>query len=264
MSADGSNSAPVVRLVLRDELPEQEARTAPRRASKPVVDLAKCPAPLIEAEVDLLRLEWMPFPIRKVLNDPILRDCAPAIWKARVRLMIESWHQVPAGSVPSSPTSLQHLCSIDVRTIAAKMSDIMAGWTLCSDGRYYHPDICQEAEKAWRFRQSNTMRQRRWRGGEEEPCDALRNGADREKDKESLYPERESLVAARDRSTVGEGAAVKKQKWEAQVFQFIRENVASDEFERLYQGYWAGDAWAKREINRWDGIRRSKGRLPGV
>lgn len=66
---------------------------------------------------------------------------------AAISLWFQSWHQVPAGSLPQKDEVLAHLA------VCSKWKKVkvhaLRGWVLCSDGRLYHPVVCEKALEAW-------------------------------------------------------------------------------------------------------------------
>lgn len=80
--------------------------------------------------------------------DAILDDAA---WRAGVNLWMSSWHQVPAGSLPSDEASLIKAAGLgrDVRAWRRIRDLAMHGWLLCDDGLYYHPTVAETVLDAW-------------------------------------------------------------------------------------------------------------------
>lgn len=66
---------------------------------------------------------------------------------AAITLWMESWHQVPAASLPSNDRILAKLSGAE-RWAKAK-EHALRGWILCSDGRLYHPVVAEKALEAW-------------------------------------------------------------------------------------------------------------------
>jgi len=66
---------------------------------------------------------------------------------AAMCLWLESWHQVPAASLPDHPRMLAHLAQC---TKWQKVgAHALRGWMKCSDGRLYHPVVAEKALEAW-------------------------------------------------------------------------------------------------------------------
>lgn len=106
------------------------------------------PQPLVPPEVDLRDFAFMPVEVRRLLTSDtwILgngdeRAAAVALW-------LESWHQIPAGSLPNDVRALQHLSQS--RVPWKKVSGhAMRGWVECNDGRLYHPVVCEKVLEGW-------------------------------------------------------------------------------------------------------------------
>ena len=66
------------------------------------------PDPLVPAEVDLRDFGYMPLDVRRLLTSETWIEAAedPRLGHALVSLWFESWHQVPAASVPNNDTVL--------------------------------------------------------------------------------------------------------------------------------------------------------------
>jgi hypothetical protein len=66
---------------------------------------------------------------------------------AAMSLWLESWHQVPAGSLPKNERMLGYLAQC--RSWGKVRDQVMRGWVLCSDERYYHPVVAEKALESW-------------------------------------------------------------------------------------------------------------------
>jgi hypothetical protein len=83
-------------------------------------------------------------------------------------LWCESWHQVPASSLPDNEKILARLAMCDKQEWAQIRDRVMAEWRLCADGRWYHPYVAEKAKEAWerkrhgrdRVRAANEQRSR--------------------------------------------------------------------------------------------------------
>lgn len=66
---------------------------------------------------------------------------------AAFTLWAESWHQVPAASLPSNDRVLAKLSQAE--KWKASREHALRGWVHCSDGRLYHPVVAEKALEAW-------------------------------------------------------------------------------------------------------------------
>lgn len=84
--------------------------------------------------------------------------CGLLLWMA-------AWHQVPAGSIPSDTSSQARLCGYgrNADTYSEHRDVALHGFIECSDGRFYHPVICEKAEEAWAKKsQAKKAASKRW------------------------------------------------------------------------------------------------------
>lgn len=109
--------------------------------------LTELHAPLVPADVDLRDFPGMWIDVDRLLKSDTWvlgsgdeRAAAFALWA-------QSWHQVPAGSLPDEPRMLEHL-AMSKRWKAVR-DHALRGWIRCADGRLYHPVVCEKALEAW-------------------------------------------------------------------------------------------------------------------
>jgi uncharacterized protein YdaU (DUF1376 family) len=104
--------------------------------------------PLIAAEVDLRDFYFMPVVVRRLLTSETWLSANGDEKAAAMTLWLESWHQVPAGSLPDNDKMLAILSQAGGKWRRVK-AVALRNWKKCSDGRLYHPVVCEEAKKAW-------------------------------------------------------------------------------------------------------------------
>jgi Protein of unknown function (DUF1376) len=113
------------------------------------------PEPLTPADCNLRGMPWMSLDVQRVIDSDLFGLSTGDEFKAAFRLWAKSWHQIPAASLPNDDKLLAHLAGLTelqwrkVRTVALR------GWTLCSDGRLYHPVIAEKAREALGVREVN-------------------------------------------------------------------------------------------------------------
>ena len=93
----------------------------------------------------------------------------------------EAFEQVPAGSLPDDDYILAEWAGFGRRNLngwSAVKDEVMSAWTLCSDGRWYHPTLCEVARSQWAERQQHL-----W----ERECDRIRK-ANVRRAKDGLEP----------------------------------------------------------------------------
>lgn len=104
------------------------------------------PAPFFEA--DLRGLEWMPLLGDRLFESDTWLMASDRERVVALRLWWASWKQNPAGSLPAADRALCQLagCGDMMDAWLAVKAVAMRGWIKCSDGRLYHPIVCEQAE----------------------------------------------------------------------------------------------------------------------
>lgn len=129
-------------------------------------------APLTPPDCDLRGFDFMTLDVRRLLKSETWMEAAddPRLGHALMTLWAESWHQVPAASIPSNDRLLARLAMCTPEEWARIRDRALCGWRLCDDGRYYHPVVAEKAVEAYErkgeFRQAlnnKSERQKRWR-----------------------------------------------------------------------------------------------------
>lgn len=104
-------------------------------------------APLVPANCNLGDFPFMPLDVRRLLSSETWILGTGEERAAAMCLWLESWHQVPAASLPDNDRMLSHLAKCSkwgkVREHALR------GWVRCSDGRLYHAVVAEKALEAW-------------------------------------------------------------------------------------------------------------------
>jgi len=113
-----------------------------------VTEPADLPDPPIDADVDLRGLPWMRLDVLRLMDSDLFALSTGDEFKAAVALWCKSWHQQPAGSLPTDDRVLAHLSGAGPRW--AKVKEMaLRGWSLASDGRLYHEVITAQVLIAW-------------------------------------------------------------------------------------------------------------------
>jgi hypothetical protein len=107
--------------------------------------------PLVAADVDLRDFPAMMIDIARLFGSEFHAASNDAEWRAGVTLWLRSFHQVPAGSLPSDEASLTRLAELgkDVKSWRKIRTKTLRGWALASDGRYYHKTVAEKVLEAW-------------------------------------------------------------------------------------------------------------------
>jgi hypothetical protein len=104
--------------------------------------------PITPPDCDLRDFVWMPIDCNRLLTSEtwVLGSADEKV--ASLTLWMKSWHQVPAGSLPDNDKMMAHMSEAGAKW--SKVRDhALRGWVKCSDGRFYHPVVCEKAREAW-------------------------------------------------------------------------------------------------------------------
>lgn len=95
--------------------------------------------------------DWFPFYFDRVRKSKWWRRASDTARARNVMLWGEAYKAVPAGSLPDDDDELAEAAGygMDVDAFLAVKDEIMSAWVLCSDGRWYHPTICEVVLDAW-------------------------------------------------------------------------------------------------------------------
>jgi len=107
--------------------------------------------PLTPPDCDLRDFGYMPLDVRRLLTSDTWLEAAddPKLGHALICLWCESWHEVPAGSLPDNERVLARFAMCDRDEWARIRERALEGWIRCSDGRLYHPVVAEKARDGW-------------------------------------------------------------------------------------------------------------------
>ena len=113
--------------------------------------MTEAPEPLTPPDCDLRGLEWMPLYGDRLFASDTWLMAGPEGRCAAMMLWWASWKQRPAGSLADQDRALAQLAGygVAVKAWLPIKEEAMRGWVLCSDGRLYHPVVCELALLAW-------------------------------------------------------------------------------------------------------------------
>lgn len=115
------------------------------------------PAPLTTPECDLRDYPWMPVDCTRLLTSETWLLGTADQKVAAFTLWAKSWHQVPAGSLPDNDRMLAILSESGTAWKRVR-EHALRGWVKCSDGRLYHPVVCEKANEAHRIKMAQKAR----------------------------------------------------------------------------------------------------------
>lgn len=112
------------------------------------------PPPLIPSDVNLQGMEYMPLYMERLRRSRamILAAAEPAAGFSMRLLWEESWFSLPAGSLEDDELQLAAAARCSRAEFEIRRPIALYGWKLCSDGRLYHPVICEIAWATWQGR----------------------------------------------------------------------------------------------------------------
>lgn len=107
----------------------------------------------------------MPLHVTNLRESSFAAIATDVEFRAGVLLWAASWHQIPAGSLPTDDRLLAHLAGFgrDVPGWQQARPGAMRGWHECRDGRLYHALIATEVRRALATKRYNTSRTQRAR-----------------------------------------------------------------------------------------------------
>lgn len=136
--------------------------------------------PPVPAYVDLRSFARMDLDVSRMINSRASIVLPAEAFRAWFLLICQSWHQLPAASLPDDDRELTHLAGLgrDLDGWLEIRNDALYGWSLCSDGRWYHPVTAEMAMDAW----THKLRARHYRipSKERPPFDKWRKEHEKE------------------------------------------------------------------------------------
>ena len=109
------------------------------------------PEPMIPAGCYMAGNEWFPFYFDRLRKSKWWRRASDTARARNVMMWGEAFKSTPAGSLPDDDDELAEAAGygMDIDAFLAVKAEIMAPWTLCSDGRWYHPTVCEVVLDTW-------------------------------------------------------------------------------------------------------------------
>ncbi len=109
------------------------------------------PSPMVPPEVDLRTLPGFKLNVEKLLASELwaLTRAAADAFRGAVALWCQAWKQIPAASLPDDEATLAAFAEMPVGKFRRERALVMRGFVLCSDGRWYHRTLADDALEAW-------------------------------------------------------------------------------------------------------------------
>ncbi|CAE6838892.1 DUF1376 domain-containing protein [Paraburkholderia nemoris] len=109
--------------------------------------MIELPSPLTPIDCNLQDFAFMPVDVKRMLSSETWILGTGDERAAAITLWLESWHQVPAASLPDNDRMLEHLSK--AKAWKRVKEHALRGWEKCSDGRLYHRVVAEKVLEAW-------------------------------------------------------------------------------------------------------------------
>ncbi len=118
--------------------------------------------PLVPAHISFATFPWLPLDIKMVTEGDVFYLSAEG-FKAALLLMVKSWQETPAASLPDDPRKLANFAGLGIGRDAlarweAVKDEALSDFVLCSDGRFYSRALAPKAIEAWASKELQTAR----------------------------------------------------------------------------------------------------------
>lgn len=109
------------------------------------------PPPLTPNDCDVSHYPKTMVDRKKLQRSSLLRAHNPEAFRAGMLLMFAAFEEYPAASMPDDDWYLAQAASFgrDQEAWKSVKAEALADWVLCSDGRWYHRDLAEEALECW-------------------------------------------------------------------------------------------------------------------
>jgi len=113
--------------------------------------------PLVPAEINLETFPWAPVRLAFLSGHPLALAQHAEPFRALVLLIAQAWRQQPAMTAPDDDIQLASMTGFgrDIEAWLAVRDPVLQGWTLCSDGRWHHPELAIWAQQSWDAKKSD-------------------------------------------------------------------------------------------------------------
>lgn len=109
------------------------------------------PEPLVPSECDIDDFRFMPLEIERLRKSKAWLKCRrrPELAYYMLNLWMRAYHEKPAGSIENDDDVLADAAACSPVDFPAIRGDLLRGWIACSDGRLYHPVVCEKVLEGW-------------------------------------------------------------------------------------------------------------------
>ena len=112
---------------------------------------AGLPEPPVPEECTMGNNDYFPLYFRRLRKSRWWRGASDLARSRNIDLWGEAYEQQPAGSLPDDDIDLADAAGFgrDVASFQKVKAEILTPWILCSDGRWYHPTVCEVVLDLW-------------------------------------------------------------------------------------------------------------------
>lgn len=109
------------------------------------------PAPPVPSECVMRGDDWFPLKFIRLRKSKWWRRASDTARARNVMMWGEAYQAQPAGSLADDDDELAEAAGygLNVEAFLAHKDEIMSCWTLCSDGRWYHPTVVEMVLERW-------------------------------------------------------------------------------------------------------------------
>jgi hypothetical protein len=170
--------------------------------------LGQLPPPLVPSDVSLGGNDWFPLYHRRLLKSRWWRIASDVARSRNVDLWCHAFEELPAGSLPDDDLELADLAGFgrDMAAFVALKSEILAPWTLCNDGRWYHPALCEVVLEVWERTDERRRKERQRQAAHRARIRGHTHGDDNDRS-EGVTRDNPSLSRVTDPEVTHEGAS---------------------------------------------------------
>ena len=141
--------------------------------------MSELPEPLVPAEVDCTDLDGFMLNVERLMASELVALATHEAVAAALFLWCRAWKQRPAASLPNDDRVLAAFARLPIPRFKKLRDDVMRGFVLCSDGRFYHRTLAEEALRAYdkktqfkKRRETDAERLRNWRANKNGNADS--------------------------------------------------------------------------------------------
>lgn len=137
------------------KLSDFSGRSRNRDLTKPLIvasehELASQPQPFIPTSLRSFKgMSYLPLYLQSLRENPLYEQSTGNQFKAAITLYMAAWESEIACSIPNAVPALERILKMDSNEFMECMREgqlkngFMNGWILCSNNRFYHPDLAR-------------------------------------------------------------------------------------------------------------------------